>query len=303
MCKITLLTFVTPRSKIALLKKINDAGFVKLSAQLATDHYERCAKNSSFLEMASAYYRQLGAYDKALEIRDRLVAIDPASAGNRFWRGKIFEGMGRFDKALSDYISALDLLGRPEQVEANSFYEIATMYAALGKYCEAATPLETYIAFNYAQRNTPQLGRVIDEYRSKGNCKKPTRSENAVIRAKRPGSVLLIQASLNNVSGVFVLDTGASMVSVTKSFAMKSRIAIDSESEVTLQTANGLAKGILSTAKSVQVGSVSSTFVPVVVMEDKQLGTDDDVVGLLGMSFLSRFDVTVTKDSVELRSR
>lgn len=93
------------------------------------------------------------------------------------------------------------------------------------------------------------------------------------------------------------------MVSVTKSFAMKSRIAIDSESEVTLQTANGLAKGILSTAKSVQVGSVSSTFVPVVVMEDKQLGTDDDVVGLLGMSFLSRFDVTVTKDSVELRSR
>ena len=52
-----------------------------------------------------------------------------------------------------------------------------------------------------------------------------------------------------------------------------------------------------------QVGSVISTFVPVVVLEDQQLGTDDDVVGLLGMSFLSRFDVTVTKDSVELRSR
>ncbi len=93
------------------------------------------------------------------------------------------------------------------------------------------------------------------------------------------------------------------MVSITKGFATRSQIPINIEREVTLQTANGLAKGTLASKKTVKVGSALSTFVPVVVVDDKQLSSDDDVVGLLGMSFLSRFDVKVSKDSVELRSR
>ena len=105
------------------------------------------------------------------------------------------------------------------------------------------------------------------------------------------------------MTGLFVLDTGASLVSVTKSFANKAKLSVAIEDEVTLQTANGVTDGLLATANSIQVGNAYSTFVPVVVVDDAKLGTEDGVSGLLGMSFLSRFVVKLGKDSVELHSR
>jgi clan AA aspartic protease (TIGR02281 family) len=122
-------------------------------------------------------------------------------------------------------------------------------------------------------------------------------------RVRQSGAVFLVEASLNNVTGLFILDTGASLVSVTKSFANKAKISAHVEDKITLDTANGLSDGLLATASSVQVGNAYSTFVPVVILDDTKLGTDDNVVGLLGMSFLARFDMKFGKDTVELRSR
>jgi predicted aspartyl protease len=90
---------------------------------------------------------------------------------------------------------------------------------------------------------------------------------------------------------------------VTKSFANKAIIVANNENKITLQTANGLADGLLATANSIQVGNAYSTFVPVVVVDDAKLQTDDNIAGLLGMSFLSRFDMKFGKDTVELRNR
>ena len=51
------------------------------------------------------------------------------------------------------------------------------------------------------------------------------------------------------------------------------------------------------------LGTASSTFVPVVISDDAKLGGDVNVVGLLGMSFLARFKVTVENNVVELSGR
>jgi aspartyl protease family protein len=283
--------YCDPPSKITLVRQVGDAGFVRLAAQLAGDHYEKCAKYSDFLELDYAYNEQLGEYSKALEIINRLIEYDPASASYRFSRGKVFDDTKRYEKALVDYVSTLDLLGRPEKIDVDQFYEIATMYAELGKFCEAATPLETYISYDFVKRKTPQLDRLINEYRSKGNCKQSTSSDSASVRVRKSRALLLVEATLNNVVGLFILDTGASMVTVTKSFADKAKISGDMDDKVTLQTANGLSEGLLA------------TFVPVVVVDDAKLGADDNVVGLLGMSVLSRFVVNVSKDTIELHSR
>jgi clan AA aspartic protease (TIGR02281 family) len=177
------------------------------------------------------------------------------------------------------------------------------MYAALGKFCEAATPIETYISYDFMQRRDPQIDRLIDEYRSKGNCKLSASRDNASVPFRRSGAVILVEVKLNNVAGLFVLDTGASLVSVTNSFAKKASIAANTADKITLQTANGLANGLLATANSIQVGNAYSKSVPIVVVDDAKLAIKGEFVGLLGMSFLSRFAVKLGKDSVELRSR
>ena len=294
--------FCDPRSKIQFLDRIKDKGFVELSARLALEHYEKCAKDARFLELASYNYSDLGNYQKALELSDQLVQYDPASPNYRFERGKSYEGMQRFDKALIDYITTLGLFKKIENVAAVQFYEIASMYAALNRFCEAATPLETYLSFDYPKRKSQQIDNLIAEYRNKGNCQL-AKNAPAVLRAKRKGMVLLVQVSINNVPGIFILDTGASMVTVTKSFAVKSHIAVNPENEISFQTANGLTKGILATADSVQAGNAFSTRIPISVMEDHQLGSADDVVGLLGMSFLSKFDYAVRGETIELNNR
>ena len=137
--------YCDPRSKIVLLKQVSAAGFVRLAAQLANDHYEKCAKHPEFLELVYTYNKQLGEYPKALEAINQLIEWDPANPNFRFDRGRLYEDTKRFEKALTDYISTLDLLGRPEEVAPVQFYYVATMYEKLGRFCEAATPLETYI--------------------------------------------------------------------------------------------------------------------------------------------------------------
>jgi clan AA aspartic protease (TIGR02281 family) len=212
--------------------------------------------------------------------------------------------MEQFQKALMDQISALDLLGNPEKVAAQQYYEIATMYAALGRFCEAATPLETFLSFHSTIRVNPQLERLINEYRFKGNCQLTKRNERTTsVPFKKSGGVILVEANLNDVSGLFVLDTGAEVVSIKRSFANKANVLTSEENIITLETANGVSTGLLATAKSVRVGKALSTLIPIAVVDDTRLGIEDNVVGLLGMSFLSRFKLTVENNAVVITDR
>ena len=68
-------------------------------------------------------------------------------------------------------------------------------------------------------------------------------------------------------------------------------------------TANGMAKARLSKADKVQLGKLEASNVPVVVqnVDEKSFGAGVD--GLLGMSFLSRFEVQMAGGSIEIRTR
>jgi len=48
---------------------------------------------------------------------------------------------------------------------------------------------------------------------------------------------------INGVRGVFVLDTGATFVSLKAAFAQKAKVQIDQDSSIRLHTANGIAEG------------------------------------------------------------
>jgi predicted aspartyl protease len=73
--------------------------------------------------------------------------------------------------------------------------------------------------------------------------------------------------------------------------------------EITLATANGLVKAKLSKADKVALGKLEARNVPTAVqnVDAKSYGTDVD--GLLGMTFLSRFEIQMAKGFVEVRTR
>lgn len=73
--------------------------------------------------------------------------------------------------------------------------------------------------------------------------------------------------------------------------------------EITLTTANGAAKGKLSKASRVTLGSLEASDVPVVVQNIDAKSYGPGIDGLLGMSFLSRFEIQLATGSIEIRTR
>jgi predicted aspartyl protease len=78
----------------------------------------------------------------------------------------------------------------------------------------------------------------------------------------------------------------------------KAGIDLDEGTSVHLLTANGVVEGKRGRASTIQLRSLKATGVPVVIETDKAAAYRAD--GLLGLSFLSRFNVTIDGRSVRI---
>jgi len=101
-----------------------------------------------------------------------------------------------------------------------------------------------------------------------------------------------------------MVETGLpTFVSLNEAFAQKAKVQIDQDSKVRMHTANGMADARRGRAATVQLRSLQAKDVAVVV-HDKVRGLfGDGVDGLLGMSFLSRFNVSIDSQSVRIANR
>jgi len=103
--------------------------------------------------------------------------------------------------------------------------------------------------------------------------------------------------TINGKEAKFMVDTGASLVSVSEEFAKKAFIR--GGVPTTFKTANGDRPGLVVEGVGVSIGPVSVTNVKVGV----GLRGGDENDALLGQSFLSKFDITMSKTQMVLRSR
>lgn len=102
---------------------------------------------------------------------------------------------------------------------------------------------------------------------------------------------------INDQEAQFMVDTGASLVSVSEAFARKARL--HGGVPTTFKTANGDRPGRVVEGVGVSIGPVRVTNIKVGV----GLSGGDENAVLLGQSFLSRFDITISKNQMVLRAR
>ncbi|MDP2788367.1 MAG: TIGR02281 family clan AA aspartic protease [Pseudomonadota bacterium] len=96
----------------------------------------------------------------------------------------------------------------------------------------------------------------------------------------------------------FLVDTGASVVTLPRSLAIRAGVALDNAKSVTVSTANGRARASRVLLNTVRVGGVTANMVEAIIMEDAQLP-----VALLGMSFLKRTNMKNEGDRLTLSQR
>jgi aspartyl protease family protein len=102
---------------------------------------------------------------------------------------------------------------------------------------------------------------------------------------------------INGVEAKFMVDTGASLVTVSDAFAQKALLL--GGTPTTFRTANGDRSGRVVEGHNVSIGPIVATNIKLGV----GLSGGSDTDALLGQSFLSKFDITMNKDQLVLRPR
>ena len=103
--------------------------------------------------------------------------------------------------------------------------------------------------------------------------------------------------AVNGQTVMFMVDTGASLVSVSEPVAQAAMMR--GGVPTLFHTANGSQPGRVVSGVHVTVGPVSVTNVKVGV----GLVMGDDQLALLGQSFLSKFDISIKQNQMVLRAR
>lgn len=103
--------------------------------------------------------------------------------------------------------------------------------------------------------------------------------------------------SINGQEARFMVDTGASLVTVSERFAQKASVL--GGVPTTFRTANGDRTGRVVVGMNVAIGPVIATNIKIGV----GLSGGNESDALLGQSFLSKFDVSMNKDQMILRLR
>jgi clan AA aspartic protease (TIGR02281 family) len=279
-----------------------EAGYPREADTSLLSFAKRCGDSDEILIRRYTALVQASDFSAALRVADDLVKSDPADAQVRYWRGNVYEELKDFAHALTDYIITVQLLGDPGTVSVNHFYDISRMYAALGRYCDAIAPIETYISFKPAENRTTQLTRLIAEYADKANCDAHYATGTArVARVPFPGmiGVTILVVVINGVTGNFLLDTGATYVAVTSAFASKARLNVEAGTQLPMKTVGGSALADLGYASTVAVGRAQAQGVAVAVIRGAPDPFGDRLDGLLGMSFLARFKLNVSQSTIE----
>jgi aspartyl protease family protein len=284
-------------------KALESAGYRREASTALVSYSETCGGHAQSLRSAVTILLRLSDYAAAATVASKVIELEPFNGSGYLQRALAQERGGLLQKAIDDYTTAIELFGDKQKIPSLSYFGLARSYEKLGQFCDAVLPIETWVSLNPERNGTSQTQAMIATYRSKGNCELGTATGEEVFAVSRPNSVVKLPVSINGTRGVFLLDTGATFVSLKNSFAQKAKVQIDPNSTVRLNTANGTSTAKRGRVGTIQLRSLQAKDVPVVVQDDAKGIFGEGVDGLLGMSFLSRFKLTVDARNVKISAR
>ncbi len=281
-----------------LANALEQAGYRRESAVAQVNFSSQCGGHPPALRGAVNVLLKLSDFTTAETVASNLIKLDPFDDNGYFLRALARDGTRSFKGAIDDYVTAIELFGNKDRISSIGYYNMARDYEKLGQFCDAMLPIERWVALDPSRNQTSLTQAMLSDYAAKGGCAAATSGGSETFPAARPGSVVKVPVIINNIKATFILDTGASFVVLKDSFAKKANVELDESTAVHLHTANGIVDGKRGRAELIQLRSLKATSVPIVVEADSAAAFGAD--GLLGLSFLSRFNVTIDGRTVRI---
>lgn len=201
----------------------------------------------------------------------------PTHAG-AFEEGVDFFQGGHYRWALEKFVEAVDQAPRDPERQ----WYLAESYRLLGDSGAAAQVYRRILQVAAQSLQAQAARRALDAL---GEQSLTTYQ----IPFQRRGSSVLLPGTVNGqLIGYFILDTGATFTSVSRTVADRLGVA-SGGSTVRLATASGAIQAPLALLDEVEVGGAVARHVAIVIHDLPNVSPN--VIGLLGLSFLERFRV------------
>jgi len=142
------------------------------------------------------------------------------------------------------------------------------------------------------KRQTVNLGQRISSGSTGGS------GQRSVLTADARGH-FVTTAAVNGVSIPFMVDTGATSVTISSDDAKRAGVNYTAGQRAIMQTANGAMVAWIVKFDTVRLGEITLNNVDGIVIEGNRLGG----LGLLGMSFLNRTEMKREGDTMSLMRR
>jgi clan AA aspartic protease (TIGR02281 family) len=264
----------------------------KPGSDLGDEFLAKCDKDPAigFLTMQGWY--RLTNFNRALATINQFKNEIASDANFASWRGFVLEKLNRNLDAAADLERSLYLFVDIKNVAGSQFYYVTKNLEAAGRYCEAIHPMELYLSFDTEKRRTTEYDSIVSRLQQLGKCPADIPAGSTAIRLRQQGGLLLVDGVINGTRAVFVLDTGASMVHLTRAFASKAGIKFDEDNRILTRGVTGSRYDFLTKIEKLEIGKVVAHDVSVTVAsESYPIGAGVD--GLLGETFLSRYKVHI----------
>jgi aspartyl protease family protein len=295
-----------PCDRLAIVKlglALGNVGRRREAATAQLSFSAACGGHVPSLKSATSILLDLSDYAGATAAASELIKLEPFDASGYNLRALAYDRGGSPKKAIDDYLTTIELFENKASLPSDIYFAVARNYERLGQFCDAESSVETWVALNPGSNNSSRTQAIIADYTAKGRCESPGSRAEEVFRFPPQKNVVRLPVAVNGVRGTFILDTGATFVSFSEAFAQKAKVQIDQDSKIRMHTANGIVDAKRGRATTVQLRSLQAKDVAVVVHDAVRGSFGDGVDGLLGMSFLSRFKVSIDTQAIRIANR
>jgi clan AA aspartic protease (TIGR02281 family) len=275
------------KKMVTLLKKLNQAGDYRRTLQDADGFFKKCGPLPRLLWLTFNAHMQLGEFQNAVDDASALIESDPDDPDFWWWRGKAFREMGKWEKAASDFDTCLN----PKSFACP--WALSKALEKLNKPCEAVAPL-AYYQYHFPKKDHAKTQRRMSRLRTLGGCDVAPGGEGEVRIRFTPGQKrgVYTEGRLNlRPPGRFLVDTGASYVTIPAKDAEQYGLDVSQGRAVRVRTAAGIHTAKIVLASFFGVGPLVAQNVEVAILDTYEPG--ENAAGLLGLSFLNRFDLNM----------
>jgi aspartyl protease family protein len=270
------------RGKIVqLCESLLHDGEPRLCLTRAEAFFTRCGDHWRLRWTTYAAHKRLSEWEPAIADATSLVTQFPDDRDYLIWRGLAYAEKGDTLRAVADYEQAIAIEPRLGDVPFN----LADAYRKLGRPCDGIFPLEQ-LSFYNPDRDANARRRLRELY-DDPQCFDRMGTGKATLRFGSGARRVTSKVTLNGATPAnLIVDTGASTVVLGVQLAARLGLHYDQWAARRAATAGGIRDVRIGYLDEVTVQGVSARHVECAVITDL-VGVD----GLLGLSFLSRFEM------------